>query len=253
MHAEPRRSSAPLKSQLIIRRPAHQKPRARAHISDDINSVVDSSQLEASSSTASTHSHEPALSPREEPLEGGTPVNELTKIRELLQPPQIPGVVDWGIPPPSMEPCDPAVETKLAHFNSLKRDPTQPKHFNDSLMSNRSFRNPHLYAKLVEFVAVDERSTNFPKEVWDPDDVVDDWFAGRIAERQKARSEQQEASQSSAKRTKIDFTAPRQPSAAVSNQSGVSGSGRKSHFGSHITGSAPRSGDGAGRGKSRWG
>lgn len=47
-------------------------------------------------------------------------------------------------------------------------------------MSNRSFRNPHLYAKLVEFVDVDERTTNFPKELWDPRDVQEDWFADRI-------------------------------------------------------------------------
>jgi hypothetical protein len=47
-------------------------------------------------------------------------------------------------------------------------------------MSNRSFRNPHLYAKLVEFVDVDERATNFPKELWDPRDVQEDWFADKI-------------------------------------------------------------------------
>lgn len=49
----------------------------------------------------------------------------------------------------------------LNKFHTLKRDPHNPKHFNDSLMSNRSFRNPHLYAKLVEFVDVDERASNF--------------------------------------------------------------------------------------------
>lgn len=68
----------------------------------------------------------------------------------------------------------------MAQFHALKRDPVNPKHFNDSLMSNRSFRNPHLYAKLVEFVDVDERTTNFPKEVWDPDDVDPSWFADKI-------------------------------------------------------------------------
>lgn len=36
----------------------------------------------------------------------------------------------------------------------MKSSSTDPKHFNDSLMSNRSFRNPHLYAKLVEYVGV---------------------------------------------------------------------------------------------------
>lgn len=47
-------------------------------------------------------------------------------------------------------------------------------------MSNRSFRNPHLYAKLVEFVDVDESATNFPKDIWDPTDVKDEWFFDRI-------------------------------------------------------------------------
>ena len=47
-------------------------------------------------------------------------------------------------------------------------------------MSNRSFRNPHLYTKLVEFVDVDERTTNFPKDIWDPENVQKDWFAHQI-------------------------------------------------------------------------
>jgi hypothetical protein len=47
-------------------------------------------------------------------------------------------------------------------------------------MSNRSFRNPHLYTKLVEFVDVDERTTNFPNDIWDPANVQKDWFADQI-------------------------------------------------------------------------
>jgi hypothetical protein len=47
-------------------------------------------------------------------------------------------------------------------------------------MSNRSFRNPHLYAKLVEFIDVDETATNFPKELWNPFDVKDEWYADQI-------------------------------------------------------------------------
>jgi hypothetical protein len=65
-------------------------------------------------------------------------------------------------------------------FRAYKAHPTQPKHFNDSLMANRSFRNPHLYAKLVEFVDVDESATNFPKDLWDPWDVKEEWYADKI-------------------------------------------------------------------------
>jgi hypothetical protein len=70
-------------------------------------------------------------------------------------------------------------QAKLAHFHHLKH--TQNKHFNTSLMSNKSFRNPHLYAKLVEFVDVDESGTNYPKDVWDPRaGLKEEWFADSI-------------------------------------------------------------------------
>jgi hypothetical protein len=49
----------------------------------------------------------------------------------------------------------------MRQFHILKSDPVAPKHFNDSLMSNRSFRNPHLFAKLVEFVDAEETNSNF--------------------------------------------------------------------------------------------
>ncbi|KLO20589.1 HCNGP-domain-containing protein [Schizopora paradoxa] len=105
---------------------------------------------------------------------------EVEEIRALLHPESIQGMADWGIPPAPDEDCDPELEAKLRQFHALKNDTENPKHFNDSLMSNRSFRNPHLYAKLVEFVDVDESATNFPKHIWDPTDVKDEWFYDRI-------------------------------------------------------------------------
>jgi hypothetical protein len=47
-------------------------------------------------------------------------------------------------------------------------------------MANRTFRNPHLYTKLVEHIDVDEATTNFPPDVWNPHDVQPEWFADRI-------------------------------------------------------------------------
>lgn len=73
-----------------------------------------------------------------------------------------------------------SVKAKVAQFLALKRDPVNPRHFNDSLMSNRSFRNPHLYATLVDFVDVDERTSNFPTGIWKPNDVEPGWFADQI-------------------------------------------------------------------------
>lgn len=48
------------------------------------------------------------------------PVDEITRIRQLLRPPPIPGLKDWGIPPETQQPCDPAIavshDSKLAFF-----------------------------------------------------------------------------------------------------------------------------------------
>ncbi|KAG5640344.1 hypothetical protein DXG03_009142 [Asterophora parasitica] len=172
--SEPRRLQ---KAQVIIRKPpaAALKHTTRAHISDEITQdlkptpTIDQPRMSASPMDLDTS-----------PPDTERPADELSRIRVLLRPPPIPGLEDWGIPPASTEPPDPAIVTKLAQFHTLKCDSSNPRHFNDSLMSNRSFRNPHLYTKLVEFVDVDERSTNFPPDIWDPNDVQPEWFADQI-------------------------------------------------------------------------
>ncbi|PWN33955.1 uncharacterized protein FA14DRAFT_114256, partial [Meira miltonrushii] len=49
-----------------------------------------------------------------------------------------------------------SLTAKLAHFHELKQKGT---HFNQSLNNNRSFRNPHIYAKLVDWIGVDENTS----------------------------------------------------------------------------------------------
>ncbi|KAI0070324.1 HCNGP-domain-containing protein [Panus rudis PR-1116 ss-1] len=207
------------KPQVVIKKPVHVKPHPRTRLPDDDeagpSTLASSKHAEASEEAHGSFDMPDVLGDDEEPMD------ELRRIRALLRPPPIPGVEDWGIPAEPDGPCDPEIEAKLARFHDLKRDPVNPKHFNDSLMSNRSFRNPHLYAKLVEFVDVDERTTNFPKDIWDPFDVKDEWYADKIAEFQKTRSEQQEATkaQNAGKRTHLDFTSGSKSSAASSSLS----------------------------------
>ena len=127
-------------------------------------------------------------------------------------------------------------------------------------MSNRAFRNPHLYTKLVEFVDVDERTTNFPKRIWDPMDVKEEWYADRIAEAQKARSEATSAAQHSSQRSRIDFTSG---SSSSHKQQRVDGGKQSRHqpYNPSNRGSGYRNsgegvlggGYGKGRERSRWG
>ncbi|KAH7096467.1 HCNGP-domain-containing protein [Auriculariales sp. MPI-PUGE-AT-0066] len=133
---------------------------------------------------------------------------------------------DYGIPAASSSEPDPAIVAKLETFRNLKR--TQNRHFNDALMSNRAFRNPHLYATLVEFVDVDETATAFPPDIWDPTKVKAEWHADKIAERQKARNDQHEAAQAAGKRSKIAFTSSSSPSSrGGGGSSGVAGGGSR--------------------------
>lgn len=73
---------------------------------------------------------------------------------------------------------DEALQAKLAHFHTLKAQ--QGTHFNQSLARNRSFRNPHIYAKLVEWVEVDETGSAYGDMVnaSAPDDV---WMSSKAA------------------------------------------------------------------------
>jgi len=130
------------------------------------------------------------------------PDGEEAHLRALLHPPAIDGVENWGIPPrPEGEP-DPVLVAKLAKFHDLKR---KGKHFNDTLMSNKAFRNPHIYEKLVNFVDVDEKGTNFASVIWDPFDYRPEWKTEALAEEQKRRSEALEAAQARGKRSEISF------------------------------------------------
>ncbi|KAI0734424.1 HCNGP-like protein-domain-containing protein [Fomitopsis betulina] len=238
-HGPPRASSSG--AQVVIRRPAQVKlrPRIRRQFSDPAGGEPAERPAPGTSEAADLLDTASRMSMQDEQQLDDEPA----RIRRLLRPPEIPGVADWGIPPSPSTPCDPALETKLAQFMTLKRDSDNPKHFNDSLMSNRSFRNPHLYMRLVEFVDVDERATNFPKGLWDPLDVRDEWYADRIAEFQRARSEQQFNQDGGIKRLKIDFTSTsRRPPAALPQRPGVSHSG-----------GTLGSGMGRGRGRLRFG
>lgn len=52
-----------------------------------------------------------------------------------------------------------SIHENVARFHQLKHQGT---HFNQSLMENRSFNNPHVYSQLVEFLGIDETRSNLP-------------------------------------------------------------------------------------------
>ncbi|GAA5959638.1 hypothetical protein JCM3765_007226 [Sporobolomyces pararoseus] len=128
----------------------------------------------------------------------------------------------FGIPPVPTGPCNPAVEAKLANFNSLRQ--SRGLHFNDSLSSSKAFRNPRIYTKLVEFMDVDETGNCWDKSVWNPKDIGRDGTASRIAELQKLRSEAKQAQVGQpSSRSSINFTSSSSSTSATAASSKSSG------------------------------
>ncbi|KAI9234243.1 MAG: hypothetical protein BYD32DRAFT_95676 [Podila humilis] len=113
-------------------------------------------------------------------------------MRSLLRPRPIPGIENFGIPPspegevnPTVQVEDPirfvlsvclsryallertcfialSTHAKMEQFQNIKA--TRGIHFNQSLMKNKNFRNPHIYSSLVDLVALNEIGSNFDKK-----------------------------------------------------------------------------------------
>src|SRR3954471_15701164 len=84
------------------------------------------------------------------------------------------------------------MQAKVDQFHALRADGT---HFNIHLYKSKAFRNPHIYAKLVEFVDLDEIGSNFPKETFDPHGFPPETYADELIETQKRRAEERATEQ----------------------------------------------------------
>ena len=110
------------KAQVIIKRPTsnYKNLHPRSHISDDL-------LREEVSPAAGPSAPRDNLSPKNATTSGQAdppddePPDEMSQIRALLLPPPIEGTEDWGIPPESAEPCDPALQVIFPFLIHTKR------------------------------------------------------------------------------------------------------------------------------------
>ncbi|KAI8064337.1 HCNGP-like protein-domain-containing protein [Gilbertella persicaria] len=128
------------------------------------------------------------------------------RLNAALTPKPIEGVDHWGIPSESDLVCDSNREEKIAHFLSLR---ASGHRLNDHLQHNKAFRNPRIYAKLVEFTEVDEFGSNFDKQEFDPYGFPKEMYIDGILETQKKIAEEKAAQQQN--RTSVNFVSSQQP------------------------------------------
>ncbi|KAK6904502.1 hypothetical protein I204_06895 [Kwoniella mangroviensis CBS 8886] len=132
--------------------------------------------------------------------------DEIFKI--VTMPDDIEGVDDWGIPP-EVDPkeADETLRTKVEHFLKLKYE--RGEHINTRLLSSPAFANPHIYSKLVEFVSINERSSNFPSSGWltrrKLEGLIPMYGPQALSSQQKAKQEAVKASQGIGQRREITF------------------------------------------------
>lgn len=127
-------------------------------------------------------------------------IEAIRQRRALLRPLPIEGVENWGIPPEPETPCDPEREAKVAHFLSLRESGHK---LNEHLQRNKAFRNPRIYAKLVEFIELDEVGSNFPKEEFDPHGFPHEAYIDGLMEAQQRVMEERAMAQQN--RSSIPF------------------------------------------------
>uniref|UniRef100_A0A8D0GXK3 SAP30 binding protein n=1 Tax=Sphenodon punctatus TaxID=8508 RepID=A0A8D0GXK3_SPHPU len=71
------------------------------------------------------------------------------------------------------------------------------------IQRKKEFRNPSIYEKLIQFCAIDELGTNYPKDMFDPHGWSEDSYYEALAKAQKVEMDKLEKAKK--ERTKIEF------------------------------------------------
>jgi hypothetical protein len=156
--------------------------------------------------------------------DGVRDVTAQTSLPDWLAPPPLvrkDGAVDpeWGLPDErrqNEDDVDPKLKEKLARFHTMKDE--QDTHFNESLMRTRAFHNPHIYAKLVEWLDIDESASAYQHMCKDVDvdaiwtatqasrkHLLQEGDAERLDDLQRRTQKELEESKARGKRNQIAF------------------------------------------------
>ena len=104
------------------------------------------------------------------------------------------------LPPEPPGTCSPALQESI---NKLYQRKKEGYNMNAMIQSKKSFRNPSIYEKLIQYCSIDEYGTNFPKELYDGHLFGEDSYYDVLAKEQKLDMERREklAKERSAKST----------------------------------------------------
>ena len=94
------------------------------------------------------------------------------------------------LPPEPPGFCSPALQESINKLYNRKIE--KGYDMNAVIQSKKAFRNPSIYEKLIQFCAIDEHGTNFPKELYDGHLFGPESYYDELAKVQKADMEKRE-------------------------------------------------------------
>ncbi|KAJ2746252.1 hypothetical protein GGI20_001532 [Coemansia sp. BCRC 34301] len=89
--------------------------------------------------------------------------------------------------------CPAELQAKFAQWYDLKR---QGANFNETLMRNKTFRNPNIYQWLVDHLGLEEAGSNMPTAGFSPAELRRDFSPEALAEEQERRARETAAKKS---------------------------------------------------------
>ncbi|CAG2234319.1 SAP30-binding protein-like [Mytilus galloprovincialis] len=120
------------------------------------------------------------------------------------------------IPPAPPGKCPAKLQDKISGLFEKMRKGLD---MNDKIQRRKDFRNPSIYEKLIEFIGIDEKGSNYPAEVFDPHAWGKESFYDQLDKAQKVEMEKREKERKD--RTKVEFvTGTKRPQSSTDVTSG---------------------------------
>ncbi|XP_077299199.1 SAP30-binding protein [Arctopsyche grandis] len=122
---------------------------------------------------------------------------------EPISKPIVTSEDDVSLPPMPAGKCPPELQEKISTlFNKMLNE---GKDMNKVIQDRKSFRNPSIYEKLIQFCNINELDTNYPPEIYDPLRWGKESYCDELAKVQKNEMDKREKERKE-KLSKIDFT-----------------------------------------------
>lgn len=115
------------------------------------------------------------------------------------------------IPPEPPGRCSNHLQDKIQKLYEKKMK--EGMDMNLVIQRKKEFRNPSIYEKLIQYCAIDELGTNYPKDMFDPHGWPEDSYYEALAKSQKIEMDKLEKAKK--ERTKIEFVTGTKKGAAT--------------------------------------